>query len=590
MNLLNKIAQQRATPPAAPAGRLLGARYRRILFFFARVIIELLWWEWLLPRVGLHGRVERTRPARLRRIAARFRALATRMGGVMIKVGQFLSARFDVLPPEIVAELAGLQDEVPAEDFVKVRALAETELGARLEEAFASFEPIPLAAASLGQVHRATLHPAAGIPTVTSGGASTDSGPIINVVVKIQRPGIERAVETDLAALRQVGGWARRYPELRKRANIPALLDEFATTTRAELDYLAEGHNAETLAHNLAKRPGICLPKVDWKHTTVRVLTLEDVYAIKINDYAAITAAGIDRAAVAHRLFQSYLQQIFEDGFFHADPHPGNLFVQRLADDVSGGGSAGWQLTFVDFGMVGQVSPALRANLRELAIALVARDTRRLVQTTQDMGMLLPGADLALLEQAESRLFALFGGKSMTELHKVDREQVQQLFDEFGELMYAMPFQIPNNLLFLGRCLAILSGICSGLDPAFDMWKELEPFAQKLVAAEALPVGRQLLGQVGKIASTLAALPGKVDRVLDQADRGGLSARTPDLSRQVQRLEQSLNRLWGAVVFAALLLGSVQLEMGGRREFAIVLLVGAGFALLWLIWPRRRFG
>ena len=325
------------------------------------------------------------------------------------------------------------------------------------------------------------------------------------------------------------------------------------------------------------------------------MLTLEDVYAIKINDYAAITAAGIDRAAVAHRLFQSYLQQIFEDGFFHADPHPGNLFVQ-----AAGGRRVGRRpcerLTGLATDLCGfrqwsgQVSPALRANLRELAIALVARDTRRLVQASQDMGMLLPGADLALLEQAESRLFALFGGKSMTELHKVDRQQVQQLFDEFGELMYAMPFQIPNNLLFLGRCMAILSGICSGLDPAFDMWKELEPFAQKLVTAEALPVGRQLLGEVGKIASALVALPAKVDRVLDQADRGGLSARTPDLSRQVQRLEQSLNRLWGAVVFAALLLGGVQLEMGGRREFALILLVGAGFALLWLIWPRRRFG
>jgi predicted unusual protein kinase regulating ubiquinone biosynthesis (AarF/ABC1/UbiB family) len=136
--------------------------------------------------------------------------------------------------------------------------------------------------------------------------------------------------------------------------------------------------------------------------------------------------------------------------------------------------------------------------------------------------------------------------------------------------------------------MAILSGMCTGLDPAFDMWKELEPFAQKLVASEALPIGRQLLGEVGKIASALVALPGKVDRVLDQADRGGLTARTPDLSRQVQRLEQGLNRLLGGIIFAALLLGGVQLELGGRQAFGVALLVGAGLTLVSLIWPRRR--
>ena len=556
--------------------RVLGARYRRILLFFARVIASLVWWELVLPHLGFRRRSDQTRGARLRRAAARFRVLATQMGGVMIKVGQFLSSRIDVLPSEILEELAGLQDAVPPEDFSRVRALAEAELGTGLTDTFASFEESPLAAASLGQVHRARLLPAAGIPAET--------GPILDVVVKIQRPNIEQLVDTDLAALRQVARWAHRYPPVRKRANAPALMDEFARFTREELDYLAEGRNAETLAANLAGRPGVCVPKVDWNHTTRRVLTLEDVYAIKITDYDSVTAAGIDRSAVAHRLFQTYLQQIFEDGFFHADPHPGNLFVQRLED----GDADGWQLTFVDFGMVGRIPLSLRTGIREMAMAAVTQDAAKLVQSYQTMGLLLPGADLALLEKAEARLFALFGDKSMSEMREIDREQLHEFAYDYQELLYDLPFQVPSNLLLLGRTMGILSGMCSGLDPTFDLWQALEPFAQKLVAAEAGPAAKALLSEVGKIASALVAIPVKANRILETMERDGLAVRAPDISRQMGRLERSLSRVLGAIVFAALLLGGIQLELGGRRMFAVILLVGAGLTLAWLILPHRR--
>nr|HPL30707.1 AarF/ABC1/UbiB kinase family protein [Anaerolineae bacterium] len=554
----------------ALSSHILGARYRRILLFFARIIAGLIIWELVLPRLGLRRRTVATRSRRLRQAAAQFRALALEMGGVMIKVGQFLSSRIDVLPAEVLDELAGLQDEVPPADIAAVRALAEEELGMPLKEAFAAFDETPLAAASLGQVHRAELWPGAPI--------AAESGPVTAVVVKVQRPHIEQLVETDLSALRRVAGWVMYYPGVRKRADVPALLAEFAHTTLEELDYLAEGRNAETLAANLAKREGVRVPRVDWGHTTRRVLTLENVYAIKITDYEAVTAAGIDRKAVARRLFDTYLQQIFEDGFFHADPHPGNLFVERLPD----GTPDGWRLTFVDFGMVGRITPKMRAGLRELAIALATRDAARLVQSYQTIGLLLPGADVALLEQAEARLFEIFGGKSMGELHKIDRAQMKQFVDDFGELMYDMPFQIPNNLLMLGRSVSILMGICSGLDPAFDVWRAMEPFAQKLVAGEAAASGRQILSELGRFVTAVAALPVKAERMLDRIERDGLAVRAPDISRQMGRLERGMNRLLGGVVFAALLLGGIQLELGGRNVWAAVLLGGAGLTLIWL--------
>ncbi len=515
---------------------------------------------------------------RLRRIAARFRALAVEMGGVMIKVGQYLSSRLDVLPSEILDELADLQDEVPAEDYTALAALAERELGAPLAAAFASFDQEPLAAASLGQVHRARLRAAAAI--------AAPGGPIVDVAVKIQRPAIEGIVETDLAALRQVAGWVQRYREVRRRADVPALVAEFARTTREELDYLAEGHNAETLAANLAKHPGVRVPRVDWGHTTRRVLALEDVYAIKITDFDSITAAGIDRAGVARRLFETYLQQIFEDGFFHADPHPGNLFVERTDRPETGG----WLLTFVDFGMVGRVPPNLRAGLRELLLAAATRDAARLVRSFQTMGMLLPGANLALLEQAEARFFDVFGGKNVAELQQLREGKMAEFADEFGDLMYEMPFQMPNDLLLLGRTVSMLSGMCTALDPEFNLWAALAPFAEKLMAGEATPLARQALADAGEIARALIALPRKADRVLDKIERDGLSVRMPDVSRQLVRIERGLYRLAGGIIFASLLLGGIQLYLAAHVAFADVLLAGAAVTLVTQLFSRPRRG
>ncbi|MGH2522045.1 MAG: ABC1 kinase family protein [Anaerolineales bacterium] len=563
---------------------MVTSRYRRIVFFFARAVASLVVWELILPRVGLRGWARRTRSDRLRRIAARFRALAIRMGGVLIKVGQFLSSRLDVLPEEITSELAGLQDEVPPEAFADIRRMAEAELGASLAEKFAEFDEAPLAAASLGQAHRARLKPS---------GNSEEAG-LLNVVVKVQRPHIEQLIATDLAALRTVGGWLKRYPPIRKRADVPALLAEFTRILHEEIDYLAEGRNAETFAAHFQNQSGVRVPRVVWTHTTRRVLTLEDVYAIKITDYEAITAAGIDRAEVAVRLFETYLRQIFEDGFFHADPHPGNLFVSARpvtgpngregADGVTAErGGVAWQLIFVDFGMVGRVPQSLRAGLRELVIAVGTRDAARMVMAYQLLGVLLPSADLALLERAEAKVFERVWGKSMTELRQIGLPEMQEFTREFRGLIYSMPFQIPEDLILLGRTVAILSGMCTGLNPHFNVWEGLAPFAQKLIAQEAASGWDLWLDEAGKWFGALLGLPPRLDAMLGRMERGELSVGVPQLTEQVSRLELAVRQVVGGVIFAALLAGGVQLYLVGQILFGSVLLVGAGISLAWII-------
>jgi predicted unusual protein kinase regulating ubiquinone biosynthesis (AarF/ABC1/UbiB family) len=526
---------------------ILRRRYWRILFFFARVISSFIGWDVILPRLGMRSLSNRTRPERYRRIAGRFRLLAIAMGGVMIKVGQFLSTRLDVLPAEIIDELSGLQDEVPAEPMEAICALAEEELGVPVAQKFASFDETPLAAASFGQVHRACLLP----------GDAENAG-FEKVVVKIQRPDIEQLVETDLSALKVVGGWLQRYRPIRKRANVPALVEELSTTVRAEIDYLAEGRNAETFAANFRDDARVHVPRVVWSNTTRRVLVLEDVFAIKITDYEAISAAGIERKEVAERLLATYLKQIFEDGFFHADPHPGNLFVSPL-EEPNPDGSTCWRLTFVDFGMVGRMPENLFSGLRELVIAVGLRDSARLVRSYQTLGILLPGANTRLIEEASQQVFDRFWGMDMSELRNLNQDELVAFTMQFRELLFEMPFQLPENLLFLGRAVSILSGMCTGLQPDFNVWAQVAPFTTRLAAEEGTSRWNLLLDGAGEFLKILVGLPGRTDRVLGRMERGELNIQVPQVSFQIGRLERSLNRLTGAILFLALLLSGAVL-------------------------------
>jgi len=551
---------------------MLKSRYRRILWFFARVLVNLLFWDVILSSIGLRRISHRTRARRLQKIAASFRTLAIEMSGVMIKVGQFLSARLDVLPREIIDELAGLQDEVRPEPVESIRAVVEAEFHCPLEELFTDFNPQPMAAASIGQVHTARLQ--------------QPDGTFREVVVKVQRPNIPQVVETDLAALRVVARWVHHYKPIRRHVNVPLLVEEFSRTLLEEIDYIHEGRNAEQFAKNFQDRPEVQVPAVYWTHTTLRVLTLENVLAIKITDNAALDAAGVDRAAVADTLIDIYLQQIFEDYFFHADPHPGNLFILPTALPDPATGRAPWRVVFVDFGMTGTLPPNLQAGLREVLIGIGTQDTHRLIQAYQTMELLLPNADLPLLEKATNKVFQRFWGKSTAEMMNMKHAEAVEFVQEFSDLVFDMPFQAPENMVLLARCLGILSGICSGLNPDFNVWTSIGPYAQKLVQAEAGSGWRFWLDEALGILSTLATLPRKTDALIRRVEGGEIEVRTPELRRDLNRLERSNRKLTAAVLFAASLLGAVQLYLADARLPAYGLGGLAGLILLWIVFSR----
>lgn len=519
-------------------GRKHRRRYRRILRFAAKHLVANWWFELVLPRIGLGRLVARGRVRRWQRAAREFHALAAELGGLMIKVGQFLSTRLDVLPLEVTRELEGLQDEVEPEDFAEIRRLAEAELRMPLEVAFASFDPQPLAAASLGQAHRARLIPE----------DAAETG-FADVVVKVQRPGIEAVVAVDLAALRRVAHWLSRVRLVSRRVDAPALAEEFARTSLEEIDYLHEASNAERFAAQFAGDARVRVPGIAWERTGRRVLTLEDVTAIKVNDLAGLRDAGLDPAEVASGFAAVMFDQLFLHGFFHADAHPGNLFVSPTAE--------GFELAFIDFGMMGEIPDSLRAGLRQFAIAVAARDGRRLVATMRELDVLLPSADSRELERVMTALFARFGGLAFTELRGLDERELRGFADEFGDTIRSLPFQLPENFLLVIRAVSLTSGLASTLDHDFNIWNAVEPYAAKLLLDEGGGFLRSLGTDAFSILGSAARLPKRLDGLLARLEEGEIAVESQGRDRALDRIERTAGRLVSAVLFTGLVVAGV---------------------------------
>ncbi|MHA7156122.1 ABC1 kinase family protein [Arthrobacter sp. TMN-50] len=557
------------------------ARYRRILRFAAWHLAATWWFEVFLPRIRLGRIAERTRTRRMLRFAQRFRVLAVDLGGLMIKVGQFLSSRLDVLPPEITAELEGLQDEVPAVPFPYIRALAEAELGAPLDQVFASVDETPIAAASFGQAHRARLRP----------GDSSDTG-LDNVVLKVQRPGIGTIVDVDLAALRKVGGWLSHVRLVSSRADMPALVEEFAQISLEEIDYLHEAANLERFAADFVHDDRVAVPDVVWERSTRRVLTLQDVTAIKITDTPALLAAGIDPAQVAPVFAAVMFDQLFTNGFFHADPHPGNIFVTPTRGSIPNlpnGKTAPhpWKLTFIDFGMMGEVPPSTRNGLRKLLIAAASRDGRGLVTAISDVGVLVPSADTAELERAMTQLFARFGGMGFAELREVDPREFIDFAVEFGDLVRALPFQLPENFLLIIRAMSLTSGVASSLDAHFNLWDSVEPYAAQLLRDERGNIVQDVAQQALEAAGVALRLPQRINGLVSRIEEGSLSVATPRLELRLARLDRAAQRAASALIFGALLVAGAVVR-ADDTVLGTVLMTISSVPLLHGLWAGRR--
>ena len=540
-------------------GHIDQLRYRRILRFFAGVIANIIWWDLMMGRVPVtRQRVLSSRPYRLRRIAREFRGLAIEMGGVMIKLGQFLSSRVDVLPIEVTQELQGLQDEVPPADNEQVFALLREQLG-DLNRRFVDIERQPLAAASLGQVYRARLRPAS-------------EAEVARVVVKVQRPGIEDLVRTDLAALRVVARWVMRYKPIRKRANVPALMEEFARTLWQELDYRAEADNAEQFAAIHADNPRILIPRVYREHSTSRVVVLEDVEALKIGDTAALTAAGIDTKDVADLLLEAYFKQIFVAEFFHADPHPGNLFIrpQPAVADVPPDTGRTFQLVFVDFGMAVRLPKAMGESLRKVLIGVTQRDSNQLVEAYRDLGFFLPGADIERITEAHEAILDQIYGRNLLDLTQPAPREIEAIGREFRDLLFDFPFQIPQDFIYLGRALGMISGLVSMLDPHINPWRQIERYGQQLLRGQSLQQFRDKgLGSLLELVRPYLATPARIQRLLEEAEKGRLRVQLKsdrDAVRQQERLEKRIGQLAWSVVGAAGILSATLVYLERRRE------------------------
>lgn len=577
----------------ADGGRLHTRRYLRLLAFFARAFSHLLLRDVLLPKIPVLRWLRGDPLPRWIAIAARFRRLAIARGGVLIKLGQYLSTRVDILPMKVTRELAGLQDEVPPERFEDIRAAVEAELGP-LNEVFPVFMERPLGAASFAQAHEAQL---------PDGRA---------VVVKVLRPGIESLVETDLRALGIALSWLSAWGAVRRRVDLEWIEEEFSATTRRELDLRCEGRHAERFAKNFADRGDVGVPEIHWQATSRRVLTQENVGFVKVTDLHALRAAGIVPAEVAKKIYRLYMEQIFVHHFVHADPHPGNLFVRPLPRDPSlyeemksraaeaaetlgveeslpfGSRGTPFRVYFVDFGMMAEIPERLRLALRKFIIGMAGRDAATVVQALRDSGSLLPGADLAQLEEAVESIFDRFWGLDMSRINKIAMQEAGALWREFGQLLQETPIQVQVDLMFTGRAVEILNGLTKTLDDEFNPWHQTLPFAQRL-AFEEWGDWRVQSSEAFRQIRSLARLPDEAARTLGLMQRGRLtlrSAMAPDLRRRLAGLDTTFRGLGDAITSAALLVAGAVLH-ADSPDLGLGLMVAAG--LTWIVskWRRR---
>lgn len=400
----------------------------------------LRWLRWIL--VGKAA----TKEANQEKQAVWLKEKLIELGPTFIKMGQSMGTRADLLPLPFVKELGTLVDQVPPFENDVAFSIIEHELAKKITQVYAEFDLEPVAAASLGQVYRARLH----------------SGE--EVAVKVQRPNLEATIRGDIVILKRVAKFAERFPQLNENADWIGMLREFDVTIHEEMDYVAEGRNAERFRENFQNWSNIHVPQIHWHATTKKVLTMEFIHGTKVTDLEEQARRNISPAKVNRLLIKTYLKQLLEDGFFHADPHPGNLLV--MPDG---------RLAFFDFGMVGRITPQLQAKMIDAFFHVVDKDPAGIAQDLIELDFLKPGTDPKSIRPVVERMFEFHFNLKLKDVN------FKELTYDLADVMYDYPFRLPSNFTYIMRALMTLEGIGIITDPEFNFFETARPYAKEFM-------------------------------------------------------------------------------------------------------------
>ena len=537
-------------------------RFIDIWFFVLRLLFD-FWLDqkaWSYPG----GMTEAKRIARRKKQAIWIRNTLLDLGPTFIKIGQLFSTRADLFPPEYVEELAKLQDRVPAFSYEQVEAIVEQELGKKIPELFHSFDPIPLAAASLGQVHKAKLH----------------SGE--EVVVKAQRPGLRKLFEIDLAILKGITRYFQSHPEWGRGRDWLGIYEECCRILWEEIEYLNEGRNADTFRRNFRDYEWVKVPRIYWRYTSPRVLTLEYAPGIKISHYEALEAAGLDRKLLARQGAEAYLHQLLNNGFFHADPHPGNIAV-----------SAEGALIFYDFGMMGQIKTGVREQLMKTLFGIAQKDSTQVVQSLVELGAIAPVDDMGPVRRSIQYMLDHFMDKPF------ENQSVSAISDDLYEIAYNQPFRFPATFTFVMRAFSTLEGVGKGLDPEFSFMEVAKPFAMQLMtngngSADGNSFLNELSRQAAQVGSTALGLPRRLEYTLDKLEQGDLRLRVRSIEteRLLRRQSSVQMGIIYALIVSAFTVSATILLVNQFFWLALIpalIAVGVGVSLVRLIMRLDRY-
>jgi ubiquinone biosynthesis protein len=524
----------------------------------------------LLPGHSAEGRMEAA-VAQQGPTSARgqhLRAVLDELGPTFVKFGQLLSTRPDIVPPDIVAELRALQDDVRPFPFEQAERVIEEELGNTLERLFVDFEPAPVAAASIGQVHRATL----------------PNGK--KVAVKVQRPGASRQIEADLLLLHQAARLVHERIRALDFVDADAVVDEFARSIRKELDYRLEGRNAQAFHRNFAGHPHVRVPRVYWNYSGARVLTLEWIDGVQLADVDLIAATLDERRELAYRLTETWMTMIFRHGFFHGDPHPANILVPPEPGTIG----------LVDFGSAGKLTDDDMSKLTGLFIDAANENVDALPRRLADLGVRYPKEREGELRAELRELYYRYYGASLSEIDPL------QVMREGFQLIYSMNLRLPTRFLLLDRAIATLGSVGQELYPDFNVFEVARPYARDLMLERFTPdrVARRARREALRYVQVIAEAPHQFHDFMEEIRDGQIEVGFvhKGLDDLLSKLDTLFNRLVIALIVVGGLIGSSLIGIfakGGSSVFGVNVISVIGFALstvlgIWLLWGVVRSG